>query len=170
MLDFPAGGHPAPKAGLQFVLAAPLCLPRGSCLFLHGDNGVGKTTFLEEVFIPKIRTAHTLLYLAQDMELQQNTIRATLALLDLPVPDLLPDMVRAWMLASPSRDVIILDEFDKYWGPDTYAHCGLAEFSWAVTVSHLDLTAPYRAFARGYRLHLVRTAPATVSLTLENLW
>lgn len=172
MLDFPAGGHPAPKAGLQFVLAAPLCLPRGSCLFLHGDNGVGKTTFLEEVFIPKIRTAHTLLYLAQDMELQQNTMRATLGLLGREAPQGLPELAAAWMEAGGCREVVILDEFDKYLTEAQLQALGLCSFSWVVQVSHLERPGARPGLANGFELSFVRpdAAKPEVRLDVERLW
>jgi hypothetical protein len=170
MLELTAGVHPAPKAGLQYELASTLRLPRNSCLFLLGDNGVGKTTFLEEIFIPVIRLNHRVLYLAQDMDLQQNTIRATLALLDRPVPATLTDMVRDWILASPTREVIVLDEFDKYWQPDLSTDLDLTAFGWAVSVSHLGLTTPYRGFAHGYGLAFARKASNRVTLTLDHLW
>jgi hypothetical protein len=88
MFELAAGTYPAVQAGLTFRLEQSLHLPRQSCLYLSGENGAGKSTFLEHVLIPNLRTKHRLLYLAQDMDLQQNTIRTTLALLGHDIPEL----------------------------------------------------------------------------------
>ena len=110
MFELPAQSYPVKHAGLNFVLERDLELPERSCLYLSGENGAGKSTFLEHVLIPSLRTKHSLLYLAQDMELQQNTIRTTLALLGHDVPESLADMAAAWVATSGCRKIIILDD------------------------------------------------------------
>lgn len=169
MLEIPAGTHAVPEAGLHYVLQEPLRLPQSSCLFLRGDNGVGKTTFLEHVLIAHIRADHPLLYLAQDMELQENTMRATLALLDIPAPVALPELAVAWILASDCRDTLILDEFDKYLDAELFEKINLQDFGWVIGVSHLELRAPYKRLAHGFALHLHKQN-AEVLLRPEKLW
>lgn len=169
MLEFPAGTHDAPEASLRYVLQDSLRLPRHSCLFLRGDNGVGKTTFLEHVFMAHIRSTHPLLYLGQDMELQENTMRATLALLDIPAPLALPELAVAWILASNCRDTLILDEFDKYLDAELFEKIRLEDFGWVIGVSHLDLHPSYKRLAHGFALHFEKQ-DAEVLLRSEKLW
>ena len=172
MLELPAGSYPVPHAGLRYVLDRDMRLPRGSHLRLRGENGAGKTTFLEHVLIPQLRGTHRILYLSQDMELQQNTIRATLAMLGHTVPQSLADMAAAWVEAGGCREVVILDEFDKYLNDSQIDALGLPRFSWAVQVSHLERPEARPAFAHGFELLFSRpdTAQPDVTLKLERLW
>lgn len=169
MLEIPAGTHTAPHSGLRYTLQEPLILSRHSCLFLRGDNGAGKTSFLEHVLIARIRASHTLLYLAQDLELQENTMRATLALLDISAPLTLPELAVDWILASGCRDTLILDEFDKHLDESLVRKLCLQDFGWVICVSHLKLRAPYKSLSRGYALNFRRQG-TEVSLSPEELW
>lgn len=174
MLELDAGTHHAAQAGLRFVLEEPLALPPGCCLRLTGENGAGKTTFLEHVLIPKLRKEHSLLYLAQDMELQRNTMRATLALLGQTAPAGLAGMALAWIDASGCREVVILDEFDKHLNPDQLRALNLPRFTWAVVVSHLSGAgaAALTGFAHGRELRFTRPRSdgPDVILRVETLW
>lgn len=158
MFEIPSGTHHAKAVGLTYQLETPLTLPPGSCLFLTGDNGAGKTTFVEHILIPHLRTTHTPLYIAQDMELQQNTMAATLALLQKDAPPDLADLAAAWINACPCRDVLILDEFDKYATSDDLEKMRVLEFCWLVSISHTDTPRIYRKFLQGFCLHLTRDA------------
>ncbi len=170
MFDLPAGTYPAECAELSFVLEKPISLPPRSCLYLCGDNGSGKSTFLEHVLIPRLRKDHCLLYLAQDMELQQNTIRTTLALLGHDVPETLADMAVAWVRTCGCREVIILDEFDKYVSDEQLAALDLPGFSWVVQVSHLPRRERYAQFPHGFELLFDRQAGPNVNVRLAQLW
>lgn len=170
MLELAAGTYPVPHAGLVYDLPRDLRLPPGSCLLLQGENGAGKSTFLEHVLIPELRKGHRLAYLAQDMELQRNTVTATLALLGHEVPRSLADMAAAWVDVCGHRDVIILDEFDKYLDDDQLAALGLSRFSWAVMVSHLERRET--GLASGFALRFSRPCPdgPDVHVDQERLW
>jgi ABC-type hemin transport system ATPase subunit len=171
MVDLPSGTHSVPQNGLRYVLGAMPGLPPGSLLWLCGDNGVGKTTFLEHLLIPALRVSHALLYLAQDMELQQNAMAATLALLGRHAPSSIPELALAWVDASPSRDVIILDEFDKYLREEQMAALELSRFACAVMVSHRGCFENRHGLAHGFRLVFDRPdAERDVSACLERLW
>lgn len=170
MFELPAGTYPVPHAGLNFVLHDSLVLPPGSCLDLSGENGAGKSTFLEHVLIPVLRKQHCLLYLAQDMELQRNTIRTTLALLGHVVPESLADMAAAWVRTSGCREVIILDEFDKYVNSEQLGALNLPAFTWAVQVSHLPRRETCTEFSHGFELLFDREDGALVNLRLGQLW
>lgn len=171
VLELPAGTYPVSRSGLRFQLTAPLALPPGSRLLLTGENGAGKTTFLEHVLIPGIRNAHRILYLAQDMDLQRTTMAATLALLDQNAPPEIPELVRAWIAAGNCRDTIILDEFDKYLSPAQMAALNLSAFAWVVSVSHLSPAQNRPGQEHGFRLLFKRDAAGPdVQLTLETAW
>lgn len=172
MLELAAGAYPVPHAGLRYELARDLRLPRGSWLRLRGENGAGKTTFLEHVLIPQLREKFCLLYLAQDMDLQQNTMRATLALLGGEVPRGLPDLAAAWIDAGGCREVIILDEFDKYLTEAQLAALDLASFGWVVQVSHLERPGAWPSLPNGFELSFVRPdiGRPEVNLGVERLW
>jgi hypothetical protein len=171
MLDLPSGIHPVAQARLRYVLDPMPVLPDGSLLWLCGENGAGKTTFLEHLLIPALRGRHAVLYLAQDMELQHNTMAATLALLGHPVPSSLPELGLAWVDASPSRDVIILDEFDKYTTAEQMAALELSRFTCVVMVSHQGCFENRHGLAHGFRLVFDRPdAGSDVVARLERLW
>ena len=170
MFELPAGTYPAECAQLGFVLEKPIAVPPRSCLYLSGDNGAGKSTFLEHVLIPRLRKDHCLLYLAQDMELQQNTIRTTLALLGHDVHETLADMAVAWVRTSGCREIIILDEFDKYVSSEQLFALNLTEFSWVVQVSHLPRREMCAEFSHGFELFFDRQAGENVNLRLTRLW
>jgi hypothetical protein len=172
MLEFAAGTYPVAHAGLRYVLDRDLSLPPGSRLRLRGENGAGKTTFLEHVLIPALRGRHRVLYLSQDMELQQNTIRATLALMNLPVPDGLPALTAEWIETSGCRDVIILDEFDKYLDEAQLRSLDLPRFSWVIQVSHLERPEHPGTFSHEFNLRFVRPeiGQPDLFLEMEQLW
>jgi len=170
MFELPAAKYPAPRSGLNYELPVAIQLPHSSCVFLQGDNGAGKTSFLEEVLVPKIHKAYDLLYLAQDIEIQQTTMIATLALLNQPVPNFLPDLITAWIKAATRCQVLILDEIDKYFKKDLDQAMTLSRFSLVLTVSHINLQAPYRSMQHGYALRFQRNHVRTVTLSLEHLW
>ncbi|KAF5060812.1 hypothetical protein DSECCO2_321800 [anaerobic digester metagenome] len=172
MLELAAGTYPVPHAGLRYELARDLRLPRGSWLRLRGENGAGKTTFLEHVLIPNLRDRHCLLYLAQDMDLQQNTMRATLALMGLEAPQGLADLASAWIEAGGCREVVILDEFDKYLTAPQLDTLGLDRFGWVVQVSHLERPGARPDLPFGFELTFKRpdVGRPEVHLGMERLW
>jgi hypothetical protein len=172
MLELAAGTYPVPHAGLRYELAQDMRLPRGSWLRLRGENGAGKTTFLEHVLIPHLRGRHCLLYLAQDMELQQNTMRATLGLLGREAPQGLPELSAAWIETGGCREVVILDEFDKYLTGAQLQARDLCAFGWVGQVSHLERPEARPGLAHGFELSFVRpdAGKPEVRLDMERLW
>ena len=170
MLEIPAGRFDIASAGLCFVVQEPLHVPEQSCIFLRGENGAGKTTFVEHVLIPLLRPGRQVVYVAQDLDVQSNTMRATLALLDHDAPATLPELVRAWVAAAPGADALILDEFDKYI-PEGLASEEILRFSWVLCVSHVPVPAVYRRFQHGLAMHCARAgSESEVRITAEQLW
>lgn len=170
MLEIPAGRFDIASAGLCFVVQEPVRIPLQSCIFLRGENGAGKTTFVEHVLIPLLHPGRQVVYVAQDVDVQSNTMRATLALLDQDAPATLPELVRAWVAAAPSADALILDEFDKYI-PEGLAPEEVLRFSWVFCVSHVPAPAVYRGFQYGLAVHCARVgSEPEVRITAEHLW
>ena len=91
----------------------------GSCFYLRGDNGFGKTSFLEKIIIPALKADNrSYLYIGQDIRTQFYTLRALLSTKGIKVSDTDEvELLRLWILHSQSSSVLILDEFDKYF-PD----------------------------------------------------
>jgi hypothetical protein len=115
-----SGRFPIPERRLQYDIRERLDLNgEKGCYFFRGENGIGKTTFVEKILIPRLDAAKThFLYIGQDIRLQLYTLRALLATLGLTVKgtdDL--DLLKTWIENSQSARVFILDEFDKFF-PD----------------------------------------------------
>ena len=83
---------------------------------LSGENGVGKTSFLEMILIPALQSQHIdFLYIGQDIRNQLYTLRALLATMGLSVINADErELLRTWIVNSPAARVLIMDEFDKY--------------------------------------------------------
>ena len=91
----------------------------GSCFYFRGDNGFGKTSFLEKIMIPALGAAKVhYLYIGQDIRTQLYTLRALLSVQGYKVShtDEL-ELLKLWIRHGRSARVFILDEFDKYF-PD----------------------------------------------------
>jgi len=104
---------------LVLDLTADLDLADGVLLYLCGDNGLGKTSFLEEVLIPTLQDdGLPYLYLGQDMGIQLYTLKASLAVAGHGLRDFdEQQLIELWMQEGRSACVFVLDEFDKYY-PD----------------------------------------------------
>ena len=89
---------------------------------LSGENGVGKTSFLEKVLIPALQRYQVdFLYIGQDIRNQLYTLRALLATMGLSVISTDErELLRTWIVNSPSARVLIMDEFDKYFPDDDF--------------------------------------------------
>lgn len=171
MFELSAGRFEIADARLCFELREPVRIPKHCCIFLRGENGAGKTTFVEHVLIPRLRLAHQVVYIAQDLDVQSDTMRATLALLDHEAPFALVELVRAWVAASPGEGALILDEFDKY-SPEGLAPEDVLRFSWVFCVSHVRSHSAYTQFQHGLALQFMRAGfdQPEVRVTAERLW
>ena len=130
----------------------------GGCVYFRGDNGFGKTSFLEKLIIPALKTDNlSYLYIGQDIRTQFYTLRALLSTRGFKVSDSDEvELLRQWFRHSQSARVLILDEFDKYF-PD-YGFI----FDWSdafiqtyVIVTHLGKN-PSAAVAKNHQIYNVR--------------
>jgi hypothetical protein len=142
------------ERGLNFNLSDDLDLKnRECCFYFRGGNGFGKTSFLEKIIIPALKTDKVqYVYIGQDIRTQLYTLRALLSIQGIKVADNDEvELLRLWINNSKSATVFILDEFDKYF-PD-YGFI----FDWSATfirtyiiVTHLSYSPP-DAVAEKYR-------------------
>jgi len=91
----------------------------GNCFYFRGDNGFGKTSFLEKIIIPALGVAKIhYLYIGQDIRTQLYTLRALLSVQGYKVSDTDEvELLKLWISHGRSARLFILDEFDKYF-PD----------------------------------------------------
>ncbi len=130
----------------------------GGCFYFRGDNGFGKTSFLEKIVIPSLKTERlSYLYIGQDIRTQFYTLRALLSTKGLKVSDTDEiELLKLWFRQSQTASVLILDEFDKYF-PD-YGFI----FDWSeafirtyIIVTHLDKNR-CEAVAKNHRIFNVK--------------
>ena len=150
-----AGGYPVPGRGLHFDLSCELAVAEEpACYLVTGDNGYGKTTFLEKVVIAALQKAgRPFLYLGQDIRTQLYTLRAFLSVRGAAVSGVDDTrLIEMWIAQSRSADVFLLDEYDKYL-PDfgrIFRRCDAFVRTYFI-VSHLD-PAHIRPDPQRYRL------------------
>lgn len=106
--------------GLHFDLIHDLDLQNNaSCFYFKGDNGFGKTSFLEKIIIPSLGAEKiNYLYIGQDIRTQLYTLKALLSIQGHKIAG--TDevaLLKLWINQGRPAKVFILDEFDKYF-PD----------------------------------------------------
>ena len=109
--------YPLSERGLSLTLVQDLVIDeRPNWLRLVGGNGVGKTSFLEKILIPELKSQKVpFLYLGQDLRTQLYTIKALLAVSGQDcISDDIPELLTRWMDRHRRVRIFILDEFDKY--------------------------------------------------------
>jgi hypothetical protein len=105
---------------LNFDIIADLNFDNsGSRFYFRGNNGFGKTSFLEKIIIPALKAENlSYLYIGQDIRTQLYTLRALLSIQGFKVSDIDEvELLRLWIDQGRSASVLIMDEFDKYF-PD----------------------------------------------------
>ena len=114
----------------------------GGCYFVRGDNGLGKTSFLEKIIIPALEADKlSYLYIGQDIRTQLYTLRALLSTKGIKVADSDEvELLRLWIEHSQSASVLILDEFDKYFPDYSFIFDWSDEFIQTyIIVTHLGM-------------------------------
>ena len=133
-MQIPKGKYRLDERNLNFDIIADLDFNNsGSRFYFRGDNGFGKTSFLEKIIIPALKSDNIpYLYIGQDIRTQLYTLRALLSIQGVKVSDADEvEILRLWINQGQSARVFILDEFDKYfpdyqfifdWG-DSFIQC-----------------------------------------------
>jgi hypothetical protein len=119
-VQIPKGKYRLDDRNLNLDIVADLNFNKGGGRFyLRGGNGFGKTSFLEKIIIPALKTGNIpYLYIGQDIRTQLYTLRALLSIRGISVSDADEvEILRLWIHQGQSARVLILDEFDKYF-PD----------------------------------------------------
>lgn len=124
--------------GFTFLLAA-VHIPPGSIVQVRGDNGAGKTVFLEQVLLPRLEAQKRRVFcITQDLCLQAHVLAATLAAQKIPVPRRLGDLVAAWCAAARADDIVVLDETDRHLDPEQMARLLARPVGAIFMVSHQE--------------------------------
>jgi hypothetical protein len=154
-MDPISGNYSIPERKLHFDVSDRIVLNTQKCCFyLRGENGIGKTSFVEKILIPHLNAGKIeYLYIGQDIRIQLYTLKALLAALGHRVmgADEL-QILKIWILHSPSARVFILDEFDKFF-PDyrfifDWSHAFIQSY---VFITHSDQNRKPEAYADRYQ-------------------
>ncbi|MGD8901569.1 MAG: hypothetical protein PVF39_15890, partial [Desulfobacterales bacterium] len=116
-MEIKRGTYRLEARGLVFDLVDDLNLNNGpNCFYFRGGNGFGKTSFLEKIIIPALKTDTVqYVYIGQDIRTQLYTLKALLSVQGIKVSGSDEvELLRLWINHSRSARVFILDEFDKY--------------------------------------------------------
>ena len=140
-----------------FELSGPGCR-----YILFGENGSGKTSFLEKILLPAlVRDNIDFLYIGQDIRNQLYTLRALLAVMGLTVIGADErELLRVWITHSPTARVLVMDEFDKYFPDiDFIFQWTAAAVRFCFAVTHCDPPASRFDSKNNDRLCRVRFEP-----------
>ncbi len=118
-MEIPRGTYRLEDRNLNFDIVDALDVNSSDCFYFRGDNGFGKTSFLEKIIIPALQNDNrAYLYIGQDIRTQFYTLKALLSTQGFKVADMDEvELLKLWFRHSQSASVLILDEFDKYF-PD----------------------------------------------------
>jgi hypothetical protein len=145
--------------GLNFDLIDDLNLNNGHhCFYFRGGNGFGKTSFLEKIIIPALKTDKVqYVYIGQDIRTQLYTLKAMLSVQGIKVSGTDEvELLRLWINHSRSASVFILDEFDKYFADYEFIFDWSADFIRSyIIVTHLGYRQS-EAIAKKYQTCDVR--------------
>ena len=171
-MDIQKGTYRLENRNLRFDIVDDLNFNNSrSCFYFRGGNGYGKTSFLENIIIPALKTSNLpYLYIGQDIRTQLYTLRALLSIRGFKVSDSDEvELLRLWIDHSQSARVLILDEFDKYF-PD-YGFI----FDWSdafiqnyIIVTHLAMSR-CEAVAKNHRICNVRFELNNIDGRLKNI-
>ena len=142
MLHIDGGSYPLSDRNLLLDIRDGFDLSGQRCRYiLIGENGSGKTSFLEKILIPALDSQRVdYLYIGQDIRNQLYTLRALLATMGLTVIGADErELLRVWAANSPTASVLIMDEFDKYFSDVDFMFRWTKEFiRFCFIVTHHD--------------------------------
>ena len=171
-MQIPKGKYRIDERNLNFDIIADLDFNNsGSRFYFRGGNGFGKTSFLEKIIIPALRSDNIpYLYIGQDIRTQLYTLRALLSIQGFKVSDRDEvELLRLWINQSQSASVLILDEFDKYFPDYGFIFDWSADFIRTyIIVTHLAMNRR-ESFADNYRIFNVRFELINIDGQLKNV-
>jgi hypothetical protein len=179
MIVIGSGIVPRVCRGITYLLEEPIRLSPGRIVYLCGRNGIGKSTFVEQVLIPALAArAVPCCYLAQNILEQSYVMQAALAFrAATAAPQGEGDTVRRWLAqAAALSRTLVADEFDKLMpDPRQFFRKVAQRFQSCFLVTHhLDAAhqqAGRSVFQTGERLLLERAGdPGRIVLKKERLW
>lgn len=133
------GTYALPDRNLQLEIADDIELGRHQIYYVGGDNGLGKTSFLEQVLVPALQQERMpYLYLGQDLGLQLYTLKASLAVSGVGLAHVDDaHLISLWIAHGHEAQTFLLDEFDKYYADYRFVFAESASFIESyVVVSH----------------------------------
>ena len=171
-MEIPKGKYRLDDRNLNFDIIADLNFnSSGSRFYFRGGNGFGKTSFLEKIIIPSLKTGNIpYLYIGQDIRTQLYTLRALLSIQGVRVSDADEvEILRLWLNQGQSARVLILDEFDKYFPDYGFIYDWSAAFIQTyIIVTHLA-TNCCQAAANNYSIYNVRFELINIDGRLKNV-
>jgi ABC-type cobalamin/Fe3+-siderophores transport system ATPase subunit len=120
-----AGRHEVRARDLVFRLDSEIRLTTKSIYYLTGENGAGKTTFLEQVCVPKLKRAGArYIFLGSDFPIQVLTMRTWVAIRKVLQPKLRvradrstnrnQHFINELIRVSGRCDILVADEIFRY--------------------------------------------------------
>lgn len=133
---------------------------------IKGNNGIGKTTFIEKILIPEItKNKFKFIYLSQDSDNQQYTIKSSLAVTSKKiVKKEFRILYQMWLDKMNGASILINDEFDKYLDEND------RNFVYKTTqdrvkcyfiISHLEFNSGQMMNTNGYQINTISLLPRT---------
>jgi len=136
-----------------------------SLYFISGNNGIGKTAFIELLLIPLLKKAQlNFAYLEQNKDNQLYTIQASLALCN--KFDKSKDLYINWLEALDYPTLLIADEFDKY--QSSFQKILHTTINGLFLVSHLGRKKDYSQFKNIKNITISLGSKGVRMITLEN--
>jgi hypothetical protein len=171
-MEIPKGKYRLDDRNLNFDIVADLNFNNsGSRFYFRGDNGFGKTSFLEKIIIPALKAGNIpYLYIGQDIRTQFYTLRALLSIQGVKVSGADEvELLRLWIKQGQSARVLILDEFDKYFPDYGFIYDWSAAFIQTyIIVTHLAMNR-CQAAANNYPTCNVRFELINIDGHLKNV-
>jgi hypothetical protein len=171
-MEIPKGKYRLDDRNLNFDIVADLNFNKsGSRFYFRGDNGFGKTSFLEKIIIPALKADNLpYLYIGQDIRTQLYTLRALLSIQGHKVSDTDEvELLRLWINQGQSASVLILDEFDKYFPDYGFIFDWSADFIRTyIIVTHLSMNRR-ESVADNDRIFNVRFELININGQLKNV-
>jgi len=136
-----------------------------SFYFISGNNGIGKTGFIELLLIPLLqKNKFNFAYLAQNQNNQQYTIQASLAFSNKFNKS--KNLYINWFETVEHPQILIADEFDKY--KATFHKILCTTVNCVFLVSHLTTKKDYPQFNNIKNVKISFGANEERIVTLEN--